>query len=210
MRARGDEGSLRELLETGTRYSLLVTLPVVALTAVLDGPLIRLWVGPDQAAATGLAALALTYIALTAPLQVGSNLLLGVGRAGRILRAAIAAVVVNLVASIVLVHAVGIVGVFQGTLIGTAVLLPLLGRSILSEVQAGARHFLGAAVAPVAVATAALVLAAAAVVALPLSDWATAIAGVLAGGAAYVLTATRVALHPGELRRLQETVMGGR
>ena len=46
LRARGDEGSLKELLETGTRYSLLVTFPVIVLAAILAGPMIRLWVGP--------------------------------------------------------------------------------------------------------------------------------------------------------------------
>lgn len=210
LRARGDEGSLKELLETGTRYSLLVTFPVVALAAILAGPLIRIWIGADYPDAPGLAQVALLYAALTAPMQVGSNLLLGVGRASAILRAAAAAVAVNFAASLLLVHAVGIVGVFIGSLVGTALLIPMLGRSILAEVGVTAGEFLRTAVAPAAAAVAALAGGAAAVVALPLPDWPTVIVGVLVGGAAYVVTASRVALHPGELQRLRRTVLGGR
>jgi O-antigen/teichoic acid export membrane protein len=208
LRARGDEGSLRELMETGTRYSLLVTFPVIALAAILAGPLIRLWVGPEYSAAPGLAVVALLYVALTSPLQVGSNLLLGVGRAGAILRAVAVAVAINFVASLVLVHAVGIVGVFIGSLVGTAFLVPLLGRSMLAEVRATAGRFLRAAVGPVVLATVALALGAGAVVALALPDLVTVVGGALAGGAAYALAASRFALQPGELRRLKEIVLG--
>ena len=170
LRARSDDDSLRELLETGTRYSLLVTYPIVALTAILAGPLVGLWVGADYAAAPGLAVVAVLYVALTAPLQVGSNLLLGVGRAGTILRAAALAVAVNFVASLILVHAVGIVGVLIGSLVGTALLVPMLGRSMLAEVGVRAWDFVRQAVLPVVVALLPLVAVAGAVVALPLAD----------------------------------------
>ncbi len=210
LRARGDEGSLKELLETGTRYALLVTFPVVALAALLADPLVRLWVGPAYSAAAGLAGVALLYTALTAPLQVGSNLLMGVGRANAILRAAAAAVVVNFVASLLLVHVVGIVGVLLGSLIGAALLIPMLGRSMLAEVGVTARAFLRASVLPVLAAVVPLALATGAVVALPLDDWPTVVLGSVAGGAAYVLTASRVALEPGELRKLKQTMLGRR
>jgi PST family polysaccharide transporter len=210
LRARGDEGSLRELMETGTRYSLLVTFPIIALTAILAGPLVRLWVGAEYSAAPGLAVVALLYVALTAPLQVGSNLLLGVGRAGTILRAAAAAVAVNFVASLILVHAVGIVGVLIGSLVGTALLVPMLGRSMLAEVGVRAWDFARQAVLPVVAAVLALVVAAGAVVALPLADLPTVVLGALVGGAAYLLAASRVALEPGELGRLKETILGRR
>jgi O-antigen/teichoic acid export membrane protein len=208
LRARGDEGSLRELLATGTRYSLLVTLPVVALAAVIAGPLIRLWVGSDYPAAPGLAVVALLYIAMTAPMQVGSNLLLGAGRAGPILRAATVAVAVNLVASVFLVHAVGVVGAFQGTLLGTMLLIPMLGRSALREVGVTAREFLVTAVGPPVLAVLPLLAAAGAVVALPLADLPTVVLGVLAGGAAYAVAVPALALEAGELGKLKRTILG--
>jgi hypothetical protein len=55
-----------------------------------------------------------------------------------------------------------------------------------------------------------LACVAGAVVALPLGDWATVVVGALAGGSAYAFTATRVALEPGELRRLKQTMLGRR
>ena len=210
LRARGDEASLRELLATGTRYSLLVTLPVVALGAILAGPLIRLWVGSDYPSAPKLAALALAYVALTAPIQVGSNILLGVGRAGAILRAAAVSVVVNLALSLALVHAMGITGVFLATLVSAAFLVPLLGRSALEEVGVGGRQFAGEAVGRALLPIVPLAGAAGAIVALPLNDWATVIMGALIGAAAYGITAPRLALEPGELRKLKQTVLGGR
>src|SRR5690606_27506166 len=42
LRAREDRHTLRELLLTGTKYSLLVTLPFVIGPALLAGPLVRL------------------------------------------------------------------------------------------------------------------------------------------------------------------------
>ena len=99
---------------------------------------------------------------------------------------------------------------FQGSLIGTALLVPMLGRSMLAEVGVTAREFLRTTVLPVAIALLPLAVVAGAVVALPLSDWPTVILGALAGGAAYAVTASRVALEPGELQRLKQTMLGRR
>lgn len=210
LRARGDEQSLKELLATGTRYSLLVTLPVVALGAILAGPLIRLWVGADYPSAPKLAALALAYVALTAPIQVGSNILLGVGRAGAILRAAAVSVVVNLALSLLLVQRMGVTGVFVATLVSAALLVPLLARSALEEVGSDGQQFARTAVWPVLLAIVPLAAAAGAAVALPLNDWATVALGALAGAGAYAVAAPRLALEPGELLKLKQTVLKGR
>lgn len=131
LQARGDEDALRKLLLRGTRYCMLVTLPVVAVVAVLAEPIVRLWVGPRFAEAAGLTVVALLYIGLASPMQVGQNLLQGVGSAALVLRAAAVAVAVNLVVSIVLANAVGLVGVLQGTLVSLIVLLPPMTRSVL-------------------------------------------------------------------------------
>ena len=95
-------------------------MPFVGLAAGLSGPLVRVWIGRRYSGAAGLIVVAVLYIAMSAPLQVGSNLLQSVGRAGVVLRVAAVSVAVNFGASLVLVHVNGIVGVFQGTLIGAA------------------------------------------------------------------------------------------
>ena len=157
-----------------------------------------------------LAALALAYVAVTAPIQVGSSILLGVGRAGAILRVAAVSVVVNLTLSLALVHAMGVTGVFLATLVSAALLVPLLGRAALDEVGSGGRQFVGTSVWPALLAIAPLAMAAGAVIALPLNDWATVALGTFAGAGAYAVAAPRLALEPGELRKLKRTVLRSR
>jgi O-antigen/teichoic acid export membrane protein len=208
LRARGDAGTLRELVERGTKYSLLVTMPLVMGGIVLATPLVHVWVGVRYEDAAGLIAVALVSVAVAAPLQVGSNALQGVGQAGLILRPAAVAVVVNLVSSLILVHVVGVVGVLQGTLIGAAVLTPALARNMLRETGIPAGEFVRRAVAPVVLPTLALAFAAGGIVALPLDARATLIAGALCGAAAYALVATRWSVHRGELRELRDLAIG--
>jgi len=100
--------------------------------------------------------------------------------------------------------------VFEGSLLGTAILVPLLGRSMLGEVGVTARQFLLTAVVPPTIAVIAAAAAAGVVVVLHLPDWPTVIVGGFAGGVAYLVVASRVALQPGELRKLKETVLGHR
>jgi PST family polysaccharide transporter len=203
LRARDDRRSLRELLERGTKYSLLVTLPCVIGPMILAGPLVQVWVGDEYAAAAGLAAVGLLYVAATAPLSVGSNLLVGVGRASAVLRAVLYAVPVNLVASLVLVHLVGTVGVFLGTLIGTAVLLGPLGRAVVREVDTSAAEFLRTAVAPVVAPGLALAAVAGLALLAPLGDLATLVVGFGAGGLAYAVVALWKSLTTSELQELR-------
>jgi O-antigen/teichoic acid export membrane protein len=204
--AREDHDTQRELLHRGTKYSLLVTSPVAALAAVLAGPMVRVWLGERYESTAGLAAVALLSVMAVAPLHVGSNLLLGVGRAVDILRAAGAAIVVNLAASLVLVHVTGIVGVFQATLLATAVLVPTLAVAVMRTVGTDLRTFLGAAVVPVLAPTAALVVGAGAVVLLPLSDVLTLVLGVVVGLGAYAAVAMRFAVDRGELAELRAAI----
>jgi O-antigen/teichoic acid export membrane protein len=209
LRARGDRHSLRELFLSGTKYSLLVTYPVIALVSVLAGPLILLWVGPHyHHDAPGLVVVALLAIAMSAPLQVGSNLLLGVGKAGEILRAAALAVAVNLVASVILVNAIGVVGVFVGTIIGNLFLIPPLGRSALREVEATAGEFIHRSLMPSVLPVIVLLVVAGVVVVAPLGDLLTAVLGAGLGGIAYVATTYRFSMRPGELAELKDTVFG--
>ncbi len=203
LHARKDRASMRELLEKGTRYSLLATLPAVAGAGVLSGPLVRVWLGEGQAEAAGLATVALLYVAMSAPVHVGSVLLLGIGRVGAILRAALVAVIVNLAASLVLVQMVGLVGVFLGTLLGTAFLVPLLARAFLSEVDLAPSTFVRLSVLPVLPAVVCLLVTAGIVVALPLDDPTTLALGTVFGGAAYLGCVLLTALPGGERRELR-------
>ena len=206
LRAREDRHTLRELLLTGTKYSLLVTLPFVTAPAILAGPLVRLWVGPAYAAAAGLAVVGLVYVAMTAPVQVGSNLLVGTGRAGAVLRAVVGAVLANLAASVVLVHLVGTVGAFLGTIIGTCFLVLPLRRAALHEVGADRREFFQESVVPSIAPNLALAAVAGAVVLAPLPDLGTLVLGGGLGLVAYAAVAWRWSFRRAELAGLRATM----
>lgn len=190
LEARDDRPALRELFARTTRYSLLLTLPIAALTIALAGPFVGSWVGGDYTEAVGLTQVAVLYVILAAPLQAGSNLLQGSGRAGKVLRASTASVLANLVASVVLVQVVGLVGVFIGTIVGVLVLLPLLLREFgpaLAESPAPAiRRSLLTAVPPAAAGGAAAML-------VTLTSWSD-LSTLIIGGGIGILVATMTAL----------------
>jgi O-antigen/teichoic acid export membrane protein len=201
--AREDRQTLRELVHRGTKYSLLVTVPVATGAALLAGPAIRLWLGQRYEPAAGLAAVALASIVITAPLVVGSNVLVGVGRAVDILLPAGITIVINLALSIVLVHVVGIVGPFQATVVACAVQAPLLLRPLLRVTGSDLSSFVRDALRPVVLPSAALALASGVVVVLPLSDLVTLVAGSAAGVAAYAAVAFRYSVDKVELEELR-------
>lgn len=142
LNARDERPALRALVARGTRLSLLACIPVTVFIAVLSQPLVEVWLGDDApAGAAGLASVAVISTMLAAPLQVGSNVLVGVGRAAIVLRAATVSIVVNVALSIFLVNAVGVVGAFQATIVARLVLYPLLVRPTLDCVGLGMREF---------------------------------------------------------------------
>jgi O-antigen/teichoic acid export membrane protein len=199
LRARGDHDRLVELVERGTKYALLATLPAIGIGAILAGPIVHLWVGTRYGAAPGLASVALLYIGAAAPIQVGAQVLLGVGKAGVILRAAGAAIVVNVVASVVLVHAVGVVGVFQATLLAEAVVVPAVARAMLNEIGLSVGEFVRRAIVPTLAPMLALTVVASGAVLAPLGDLATLTLGGVGGLAVYAAITARTAVSRNEL-----------
>jgi O-antigen/teichoic acid export membrane protein len=210
LQSRGDEGTLRELFETGTRYSVLATYGVVVPVMVLAAPLVHLWVGDRYADAAGLSAVALVYVLATAPVAVGSNLLRGIGAAGEILKAALAAVIVNLVSSVVLVNAFGVVGAFIGTLTGTAFLIPLLSRSALRATGTTAADFVRTCVLPAVAPSAAATVVAAVAVLVPLADLARVAIGVPASLITFAVVALRWSLSTDDRSSLRSVLAGRR
>ena len=153
LEARTESTRIRELLVTGTRLSLTVTWPVLAFTGVFAVPIVSVWVGSEHVEAARYAVFGLLYLGVQAPLQVGQNILRGLGRPDLILRAAIPGVLLNLAASLLLLDRFGPIGAFQGTLVGSLAIVPLLGPSILQEVGVGTRTFLSDGLVPAVPAT---------------------------------------------------------
>jgi O-antigen/teichoic acid export membrane protein len=206
VRAREDHASLTELLIRGTKYTCMVTLPIVVGAMFLVAPIVSVWVGNANIEAAGLAALALAYTGITAPMQVSSMLLVGVGRATIVLRAAAAAILVNLVGSIVLVHLIGIAGAFVATLAGGLVLIPVIIRAGTAEVDVRASTFARDALVPLLVPLAALALVVALVVVSPLSDLATILVAALLGALVYGGAALRFSISRQERLLLRQSL----
>jgi O-antigen/teichoic acid export membrane protein len=206
VQARDEKGLLRELVVRGTKYSLLITYPVTIGAAILAPDLVHVWVGPTYAAAAGLTVLALLDILLSGPLQVGSNVLIGVGRAPEVLKAAVGAVLINLVASVVLVHLVGAAGVFLGTLLGLAFLVPFLGRAICRQVEVSPRTFVSDSVWPALLACIPMAVVVGGIEALPLPPLTTLVLGAGTGAALYLATVFILVLSRDERDELRATL----
>jgi O-antigen/teichoic acid export membrane protein len=193
------------LLIRGTKYTCLVTLPVVVGAMLLVRPIVTVWVGSANIEAAGLAALALAYTGVTAPMQVSSALLIGVGRASIVLRAAAVAIVINLVGSIVLVHLIGIAGAFLATLAGALVLVPVVIRAGTAEVGARAATFGREALVPLLIPLAALALVVTLVVVSPLGNLVTILVAALLGALVYGGLALRFSISRQERLLLRQT-----
>jgi O-antigen/teichoic acid export membrane protein len=204
--AREEPSLLRELVIRGTRYALLVTYPVAVGAAILAPDLIHVWVGPAYAAAAGLTVLALADIVLSAPVQVGSNVLIGTGQAADVLKAALATVAVNLVASVVLAHVIGTAGVFLGTLLALLVLVPALTRATCRRVELPIGGFLRQGVAPAVLACLPMAAVVGVVELLPLRPLTTLLVAAPLGALVYVVTVTTLVLHRNERDELRDVL----
>ena len=203
LRARGDRTSISKLAERGTKYSTLLTVPVAIAVATLAGPFIELWVGDRFADAAGLAAVAALAIIVTAPLAVGSQLLLGLDRTTVILRAAAVALVVNLGVSAVLLHVIGIVGAMWGTVTSAVVLALVMGPQVARAADTTVARMLRVAVVPVIAPAAAQLAVAWALLQIELAPAAQlALVGTGSIGT-YVVVAWRTAVERSELADLR-------
>ncbi|HXZ99871.1 MAG TPA: oligosaccharide flippase family protein [Candidatus Binatia bacterium] len=204
--ARSSLSTLRELFLRGTKYAVLVAVPLAAGGALLARPLVEAWVGPRYGAAESLIPLAMAYMVMVAPIRLGSLMLSAVGRARDVLKPFALATVVNLAASILLVRAMGVAGTFVGTLIGTAFFVVPLARMAPEEVGATYRDLIRTSVWPAAMPTAILALILLAMPLFGLSGKALLAAGVIGGGAVYCTMVLLVALGRAERRDLWSLV----
>ena len=146
--ARREPAVLREMFVRGTQYTAAFGIPATIAALVFAGPLLRDWIGPEAIAATSAAQLLLVYLLLKVFENVGTMVLVALGRVRRVLVITVAVTGANLVLSIVLVGPLEIDGVLLGTLIATALgWLPML-RLFLQEFGVGAREWLARVVAP--------------------------------------------------------------
>lgn len=111
----------RGLVDAGTRATLILGYPLVALLIGLGEPIVRLWVGGGFEDAWIPLALLAGGLAFGAPLRFAVLWAIGAGRHGRVAVYAIADALGNLALSIALVGSLGIDGVALATLVALAI-----------------------------------------------------------------------------------------
>lgn len=115
--ARNDQTGLQSLYVATTRATLMIFAPVAAVLIVLARPILLSWVGPPY----GDAAILVVILALASLMDVsqwpGALILQGMGRHRPLAPMAIGNGLANLALSVVLVQAIGVVGVALATLV---------------------------------------------------------------------------------------------
>jgi O-antigen/teichoic acid export membrane protein len=116
--ARGRSDSVQHVLVSGTKYSMMVVLPVVVTYLVVGDAFISLWMGARYGAACYGVLVVLTCAAAANISQYTSTQILqGIARHGSTAYVGILEAAANLALSVVLVKRYGIIGVAVGTLV---------------------------------------------------------------------------------------------
>ncbi len=193
---------LQQILLEGTRLSLAMVVPIAAAIFVLAGPLIYAWLGSGAAAVAGAIPI-LQILAIAVAIRVGdatsTTLLKGAGSHKLVAGANLAAGIVNVVLSSLLIGPYGLIGVAYGTLIpigcvAVFVLFPAACRRVNLPVGRAFMHAVVPAVWPAAVAGMVLFLVRANVP----SNLLGVLLGSAAAGMLYLLLFIGVAINPRE------------
>lgn len=121
LHVREDHAASRQLVRSGTRVTLALSLPLLTTAIGLGGPLIALWVGDGFQGAWAPLALLCGAVVFAAPARFGVLWMIGGARHGRIAMIALADALANLALSIALVGPLGINGVALSTFLTIAV-----------------------------------------------------------------------------------------
>lgn len=156
--AAGDRERLRDLLVRGTRYVMLVTLPVVVTFMVLAGPILYVWLGPRFEPASSAMTILVGYWLIGAASAVGGAMLVGAGRA-RLIAIFISCVAAfSLALSLILTERFGLDGVVLGTSIPNAIATPIILRVYCRTFDVSVWHLAREALLPAYAAGAVLAL----------------------------------------------------
>lgn len=118
--ARRDAALLRDMFVRGTSYTVAVGLPVAIGALIFAEPLLRDWIGREALDAVTTAQLLLAFSIVTVFQNVGTTIVVALGRVRRLLLITVAVTLLNLGLSIALVGRLEADGVALGTLIASA------------------------------------------------------------------------------------------
>lgn len=146
---RRDAAMLKDMFLRGTCYTVAVSLPVAIGIFAFTEPLIDDWIGADAEGASGPARLFLVYLLLNVFHNVGSVMVVALGKLRVMVIATLANVLLNLAVSIALVGPMEIYGVILGTLVGNAVVWPIYLRLYLRTFDVSLREWVRRIVVPI-------------------------------------------------------------
>lgn len=133
--AAGDLDLLREMLLRGTRYTLALSLPVVAGAMAITPELLEGWGGPEFVAAAPATRLFLSYQLFVSSATVALSILIGVGRVRRTATYGSFALLLNLAISLALAPRWGVSGVVLATVVAYGVTTVLYLRLAMAELE---------------------------------------------------------------------------
>lgn len=203
--ARGSAHETRMIYLNASKILLGLLLPAAVMLGLLGSDFIGVWMGADYGAkASGLVWWVIAFYMLPSIDPLASRYLTAIGRHGVFARLYPIQALANIAISVPLAYAFGILGVVIGSVLPTAVITPLVLRTVCGEVgfSVGSylRHTIGPALVPLAAMTTCALVA---------KHWIAGIHGyadllyvAAASGAAYLSTYFLWGLSPAERREL--------
>lgn len=123
---QNDFDSIRDALNTGTRYTLIIMLPLCLGGLVLGKPFLAMWMGEKYATACSPILSILLFSQLfELPQRISNAVLYGISRHKVLSYASLIAAAINLLLSIVLIKRFGLIGVAIGTIVPQIILYGL-------------------------------------------------------------------------------------
>ena len=114
----GGRPALSTLFLEGTKYTLVVVIPVTVSLMIWADAFIRTWVGAGFEPSVGYSRLLLVWVLFTATNTVGLTMIIGMGYARDVMVFGLVSTLCNLVISIALISYIGVYGVIIGTIVG--------------------------------------------------------------------------------------------
>lgn len=124
--AVGDHTRLRDLLVRGTRYVMLVTVPLTVTFMVLSGPILSVWLGGQFDKAALAMTILVSYWLIAAASAVGGAMLVAAGRARLVAIFITCVAIASLALSLALTPSLGLDGLVLGTSIPNALMAPII------------------------------------------------------------------------------------
>jgi O-antigen/teichoic acid export membrane protein len=114
----GGRASLVSMFLEGTKYTLVIVIPITVTLMIWADALIRTWVGSGFDPSIGYARWFLVWVLFTATNTIGLTMIVGMGYVRNVMVYGLVSTIGNLAISLALVRPLGVVGVIVGTLVG--------------------------------------------------------------------------------------------